>query len=81
MFAKKPKLIKDKVCYQCGKPEHIARGCKVMMEVVEGNSSVEDLRQGEANERGGAIEEDGWDPEADFVTIVETIEVCEYRPT
>lgn len=33
--------------------------CKVKMVVVEGNSATEDLRQGEANERGGAIDEDG----------------------
>lgn len=59
MFAKKPKPIKHKVCYQCGKPRYIARDYKVMMEVVKGNSATEDSRQGEANESAGAIEDGG----------------------
>lgn len=34
MFAKKPKPIEDKFCYQCSKQGHIARNWKVMMVVV-----------------------------------------------
>lgn len=40
MFAKKPKPIKDKLCYQCGKPGHITEDCKVMVIVVKENSAV-----------------------------------------
>lgn len=60
MFAKKLKSIEDTVCYQCGKPGHIARDSKVKMVAVERNLAAKDSRQGEANKCGGAIEDDVW---------------------
>lgn len=52
MLAKNSKPIEENVCYECGKLGHIVGGCKVMMVVVEGDSTTEGLRQGEANECG-----------------------------
>lgn len=45
------------------------------MVVIHGDSAMNDLRQGKANERGGAIDDDGWEPEANSTT---TVEICEY---
>ena len=42
------------------KTGHIAWDYNVMMTVVKRNLVLEDLRHVEANERGGAIDEDGW---------------------
>lgn len=49
-----------------------------MMEVVEGESAMEDLRQGDANEHSGAIDEDVQDLEANFMT---SIKIFEYALT
>lgn len=43
------------------------------MVIIEGNSALDDSMAGEANERGGVIEEDGWDPKVNFTIIVKSI--------
>ncbi|XXG72705.1 hypothetical protein AAC387_Pa07g1743 [Persea americana] len=48
------------------------------MVVIEANSTTEDSRHGKGNEHEGAIEEDGWDPKANFAT---SVEICEYAIT
>lgn len=66
------------MCYQCDKPRNIAFLCNVNMVVIEGNLATDNSKQGEANECGEVIVEDGWDPEANFT---KSVEICEYALT
>ena len=45
------------------------------MVIAKENSTTDDSRQGDANEHGGAIGQDGWDLEANFITTVKAIEI------